>query len=260
MIKDELGDRIKSNYENRAKTYLLRRTPVIVRIDVRAFHTLTKKFEKPFDTIFGMAMQMTLEDICKETPGVVFGYVQSDEISILLQDYATKQTEAFFDYAVQKISSVMAGVATMYFNRNFQKLIVQQAKLGIDPLKYLDKNLNPLMGSFDARCFNITKEEVCNYFIWRQNDASKNSVQMLARSLFSHKDLQGLNLSQLQDKMMLEKDVNWNDLEIWKKRGACCVRDSETRKWFIDRAIPIFTEDRDYVDKFVYLTAYQEEN
>jgi len=154
----------------------------------------------------------------------------------------------------------MAGVATMYFNRNFQKLIVQQAKLGIDPLKYLDKNLNPLMGSFDARCFNIPKEEVCNYFIWRQNDASKNSVQMLARSLFSHKDLQGLNLSQLQDKMMLEKDVNWNDLEIWKKRGACCVRDSETRKWFIDRAIPIFTEDRDYVDKFVYLTAYQEEN
>ena len=118
MIKDELGDRIKSNYENRAKNYLLRRTPVIVRIDGRAFHTLTKKFEKPFDTVFGMAMQMTLEDICRETPGAVFGYVQSDEISILLQDYATRQTEAFFDYAVQKMSSVMAGVATMYFNRN----------------------------------------------------------------------------------------------------------------------------------------------
>lgn len=260
MVKDELGDRIKNNYENRAKTYLLRRTPVIVRIDGRAFHTLTKKFDKPFDTVFGMAMQMTMEDLCRETAGVIVGYVQSDEISIVLQDYATKQTDAFFDYAVQKISSVMAGMATMYFNRNFAKLVAQQGKLGVDTLKYFDKNLNLLMGSFDARCFNIPKEEVINYMIWRQNDASKNSVQMLARSLFSHKELQGLNLAQLQDKMVLEKDVNWNDLDIWKKRGACCVRDSETRKWKIDRAIPIFTEDRDYIDKFVYLTAYQEEN
>lgn len=257
MMKDELGNRLKSNYEDRAKTYLLRRTPVIVRIDGRAFHTFTKKFDKPFDTIFGMAMQMTLEDICKETTGVVFGYVQSDEISLLLQDYATLQTDAYFDYGVQKISSVLAGVATMYFNKNFQKLVYSQSKAGVDVLRYMGKNLDILMGSFDARCFNIPKEEVINYFIWRQNDASKNSVQMLARSLFSHKELQGLNLAQLQDKMMLEKNVNWNNLEIWKKRGACCVRDSETRKWTIDRAIPIFTEDKDYVDKFVYLTTYQ---
>ena len=260
MIKDELGDRIKSNYENRAKTYLLRRTPVIVRIDGRAFHTLTKNFVKPFDTIFGVTMMETAKSLCSEISGCQLAYVQSDEISLLLQDYATLNTDGWFDYSVQKLCSVAAGLATMYFNRHFQKTVGMQTKLGEDPLKYFDKDLKLLMGSFDARCFNIPKEEVCNYFIWRQNDASKNSVQMLARSLFPHKDLQGLNLSQLQDKMMLEKAVNWNDLEIWKKRGACCVRDSETRKWFIDRAIPIFTEDRDYVDKFVYLTAYQEEN
>lgn len=252
MIKDELGDRIKSNYENRAKTYLTRRVPVIIRIDGRAFHTLTKKFVKPFDTVFGVTMMETAKSLCGEISGCQLGYVQSDEISLLLQDYATLNTDGWFDYAVQKISSVAAGLATMYFNRHFQKIIHTQGKLNEDVLKYFDKNLNLLMGSFDARCFNIPKEEVANYFIWRQNDASKNSVQMLARSLFPHKELQGLNLTQLQDKMMLEKGVNWNDLEIWKKRGSCVVRD-ENRKWVIDKAIPIFTQDRNYIDCRVYI-------
>lgn len=252
MIKDELGDRIKSNYENRAKTYLTRRLPVIVRIDGRAFHTLTKKFVKPFDTIFGVTMMETAKSLCTEISGCQLAYVQSDEISILLQDYATINTDAWFDYSVQKISSVAAGLATMYFNKHFQTVVARQAKLGEDTLKYFDKNLNLLMGSFDARCFNIPKEEVCNYFIWRENDASKNSVQMLARSYFSHKELQGLNISQLQDKLMLEKQINWNDLEIWKKRGSCVIRD-ENRKWIIDKAIPIFTQDRNYIEKFVYI-------
>ena len=252
MIKDELGDRIKVNYENRAKTYLTRRLPVIVRIDGRAFHTLTKKFEKPFDTIFGVAMMQTAESLCKEISGAQLAYTQSDEISILLQDYATLQTDAWFDYQVQKLASVSAGLATMYFNKHFPKLVVTQAKLGMYSLKYLDKDLTPLTGSFDARCFSIPKEEVCNYFIWRQNDASKNSIQMLARAHFSHKELQGISQVGLQDKLILEKGINWNDLEIWKKRGSCIVRD-ENRKWVIDKAIPIFSQDRDYINRFVYL-------
>lgn len=252
MIKDELGDRIKANYENRAKTYLLRRTPCIVRIDGRAFHTLTKKFVKPFDIVFGMAMQQTMKSLCENISGCVLGYTQSDEITLVLVDYQTLQTDAFFDYAVQKISSVCAGMATMYFNKHFQKLVWKQFELGQDISIYEDKNGEILMGSFDARCFNVPKEEVVNTLIWRQNDASKNSIQMLARSLFTHKSLQGLSNSKLQDKMMLEKNVNWNDLEVWKKRGSCCIR-GEDRKWFIDRAIPIFTENKAYIEDLVYL-------
>lgn len=252
MIKDELGDRIKGNYENRAKTYLTRRVPAIIRIDGRAFHTLTKRFNKPFDTIFGCAMMETAESLCREISGCQLAYVQSDEISILLQDYATVRTDAWFDYAVQKISSVAAGLATMYFNRHFQNLVSLEDRCDYDTSQYRDKDGNILLGSFDARCFNIPKEEVVNYFIWRQNDASKNSIQMLARAYFNHRELQGINQAGLHDKLMLEKGINWNDLEIWKKRGSCIVR-GDNRKWELDKAIPIFTQDKNYIEKFVYL-------
>lgn len=249
MYCESLDDRMKEYYENRAKTYLLRRTPVIVRIDGRAFHTLTKRFQKPFDTNFAAAMWYTMESLCKEISGCVFGYTQSDEITLILCDYQTKQTDAFFDYAVQKVSSVCAGLATMYFNKYFNSIIQSQINLRSDVSSYLDKNGEILTGSFDARCFNIPKEEVVNNIIWRQNDASKNSVQMLARSLFSHKELQKLNTNQLQDKMMIEKGINWNDLEIWKKRGACCYR--KDGKWYLDKAMPIISQDKNFVEKLI---------
>lgn len=252
MIKDELGNRMKDFYENRFKYYLPRRNPVIIRIDGKAFHTLTKKFIKPFDTIFGLSMMETAESLCREISGAQLAYVQSDEISILLQDYATLQTDGWFDYQVQKLASVAAGLATMYFNQHFQYFVALEEKCGYDISRYQDKNGRVLWGSFDARCFTIPKEEVNNYYIWRQTDASKNSIQMMARSYFNHKDLQGLSCSQLQDKLMLEKQINWNDIEIWKKRGSCIVRD-ENRKWILDKAIPIFTEDRNYIDSRVYI-------
>lgn len=254
MTKDELGDRIKSNYENRAKTYLTRRTPVIVRIDGKAFHTLTRKFNKPFDIVFGETMHNTALSLCKEISGCVGAYVQSDEISLLLIDYKTLQTDAWFDYAVQKVSSVCASLATMYFNKHFPKLVTSWGKDGEKVNQYFDQNLNILTGCFDARCFNIPKEEVSNYFIWRQNDASKNSVQMLARSLFKHKDLQGLNLAQLQDKMVLEKDTNWNDLVVWQKRGVFIKRNEElNNSWVIDYDMPILSANKNYINELVYV-------
>ena len=249
MYCESLDDRMKEYYENRAKTYLLRRTPVIIRIDGRAFHTLTKHFQKPFETNFATAMWYTMESLCKEISGCVFGYTQSDEITLVLCDYQTLQKDAFFDYAVQKVASVCAGLATMYFNKYFNSIIQLQMNLQSDVSPYLNKNGEILMGSFDARCFNIPKEEVINNIIWRQNDASKNSIQMLARSLFSHSELQGLNSNQLQDKMMLEKNVNWNDLEIWKKRGTCCYR--KDGKWYLDKAMPIISQDKYFIEKLI---------
>ena len=252
MVKDELGTRMKEFYEKRAESMLTRRTPVIIRIDGRAFHTLTKKFKKPFDTLFSVAMQLTAESLCTEISGAQGAYVQSDEISILVQDYATLHTDAWFDYRVQKMASVAAGLATMYFNKHFSELIRVQGALGEDTSVYKNKDGYNLMGSFDARCFNLPKEEVVNYFIWRQQDCTRNSILSVAQSQFTHKELQGKKCNILQDMLFTEKGINWNDLEIWKKRGTFIKRD-EDRKWSIDRAMPILTEDKQYINNLVYI-------
>lgn len=252
MVKDELGTRMKEFYEQRAESMLSRRTPVIIRIDGRAFHTLTKKFKRPFDTIFSVAMQLTAESLCTEISGAQGAYVQSDEISILVQDYATLHTDAWFDYRVQKMASVAAGLATMYFNKHFSELVRMQGKLNEDSSIYKDKYSNVLTGSFDARCFNVPKEEVVNYFIWRQQDCTRNSILSVAQSQFSHKEMQGKKCNMLQDMLFTEKGINWNDLEIWKKRGTFIKRGAD-RKWFIDRAMPVITEDKSYINKLVYI-------
>lgn len=259
MYCESLDDRMKEYYENRAKTYLLRRTPVIIRVDGRAFHTLTKHFQKPFDINFAATMWYTMETLCKEISGCVFGYTQSDEITLILCDYQTKQTDAFFDYGVQKICSVAASIATLSFNKYLREAVDKYLKSNVYVNHYweevVEQYANALRiavekgATFDARCFNIPKEEVVNNIIWRQNDASKNSVQMLARSLFPHKELQKLNTNQLQDKMMIEKGINWNDLEIWKKRGACCYR--KDGKWYLDKAMPIISQDKYFIEKLI---------
>lgn len=245
-MRDSLGDRMKI-YEKVSRAYLTRRTPVIIRLDIAHAHTFTKKFERPFDRIFMHIMQETMEKLCKTVQNCVLGYTQSDEITLVLCDYKNKDTAAWFDNQVQKICSTSAALATLYFNQLFDRYI---DNLG-DALTWEDYEIynNAIVfgATFDSRCFNLPKEEVCNCLIWRQQDATRNSIQMLAHSLFSHKELQGLSCKELQDKMMLEKGVNWNDLEIPKKRGTCCVKIDG--KWVVDYEIPIFTQDRDYIEK-----------
>lgn len=115
---------------------------------------------------------------------------------------------------------------------------------------------------FDARCFNIPKEEVCNLIYWRQLDATRNSIQMVGQANFSHKELQGKSCNQIQDMLMLQKGINWNDFPAYKKRGSCCIKVVQTdtapnnpnieiqrSKWVIDLNIPKFVnEDRNYID------------
>lgn len=224
-MKDSLGDRIKSQYENRTRISLPRRTYTIIRIDGKAFHSYTKHLEKPFDYHFIEAMNRTAIYLCKNIQGAKYAYTQSDEISILLTDFENPQTEAWFDGNIQKMCSVAAAMATMRFNAIAKDL-------------YMDQN-----AVFDARAFTIPDPvEVENYFIWRQNDAVRNSIQMVARYHFSHKECNKKNTSQLQD-MIHSAGDNWNDYPARVKRGGVTIKD-EHYGW-VDTEAPWFTKERD---------------
>lgn len=261
MVADALGDRMKEYYENRSKSYLTRRTPVIIRIDGCHFHSFCRGLRKPYDPTFIKAMQLTTKDLCENIQGCKIGYVESDEISLLLTDYDTFQTDAWFDYSVQKICSVAASMTAMYFNRNWSKLVEEFYEKNVEDNWHEDederyynnvlKKKVELGGYFDARAFNLPESEIVNYFIWRQNDATRNSIQGLAQANFSQKQLQGLNNSQLQDKLHEEKNINWNDCSVVEKRGTCVKRNVIEGKsnWIIDTNIPIFTQNRNYIEE-----------
>ena len=224
MKNDNLGNRMK-NYESVFKTKLIRRTPAIIRLDGKAFHSWTKGLERPFDEGLHNVMTLTAQALVSEIQNAVLAYTQSDEISILLNDWKQLNTEQWFNANIQKIVSVSASIATGNFNTIYNNCVGSRR-----------------LAFFDSRVFNLPKEEIVNYFIWRQQDATRNSIQMLAQSYFSHKQLQHKNTSQLQDMLMLEKGINWNNLDVWKKRGSC-VKNKE-----IDNDIPIFTQDRNYIE------------
>lgn len=267
MSKDNLGDRMKLYYENRSKTYLTRRTPVIIRLDGCHFHTFTRGFAKPFDKRLVEAMQETMLELCKTIQGCVLGYTQSDEITLVLVDYKALDTDAWFDYSVQKLCSVSAAMATLYFNRIFKRKVQEFAnehyKAMTDEKTYgeeLTKSIQKLMSSynraietgalFDARCFNIPLEEVTNCVLWRQQDASRNSISSLAQAHFSPKQLHGKNSSQMQDMLMENFGINWNNLPTCEKRGSCAIKGETV--WELDTEIPIFTGDgRNYIEKLI---------
>ena len=242
--KDGLGDRMKSNYENRSKTELFRRTPVIIRLAGKAFHTFTRGLQKPYDTILMKTMQETMLYLCENIQGCKIGYTQSDEITLLLTDYDTLTTDAWFDYEVQKLCSVSASMATLAFNKLFEENVVSIE----DTIRYNDKFMKAM---FDARCFNIPKEEVCNCFIWRQQDATRNAIQLLGQNYFSSKELHKKSCNDIQDMLMVNKSINFNDERTDFKRGSCGYKDGI--KWTIDREIPIFTQDRNFIERFVYI-------
>lgn len=249
-MKDSLGNRMKENYENRAKTQLLRRTPVIIRLDGKAFHTFTRGFEKPFDNILTEAMQQTMLTLCKEIQGCVLGYTQSDEISLVLTDYKNLETAAWFDYDIQKVCSVSASMVTLAFDRCFLDVILSK-NISLKDI-HVDAVVKGAL--FDSRCFNIPKEEVTNCILWRQQDAIRNSINAVGQANFSHKELQGLSTDQILKKLLEEKQIDWNKLPVHLQRGSCCIKREVNGigSWFIDTEIPIFKgEDRDYIEKLI---------
>lgn len=291
-IQDELGKRMKENYESVPKSRLTRRTPVIIRIDGKAFHTLTKGFNKPFDEVLMHTMQCTMRSLCENIQGCVLGYTQSDEISLLLTDYKRHTSEAWFDYEVMKMCSISASMSSVYFNEWFQYFannylvnlessiikelfnlpdgecvlsnlsIGQLCKMPDEPLGSLsrayDKGKHAM---FDSRCFNIPKEEVTNYFYWRQLDATRNSIEMVGQANFSHKELHKKTCNDIQEMLHEQKGINWNDFPIYQKRGSCCIKTQKEvlnkegkavirNTWEIDEDIPVFSgEGREYIEQ-----------
>ena len=269
-LRDDIGTRMKDFYEQIPKTKLMRRCPVAIRIDGKAFHTYTRNFKRPFDSVFMRAMQETMKYLCENIQGCVLGYTQSDEITLILVDYEKINSSAWFDYEVQKLCSVSASMATMRFNQVFARLVQEVKEEGTeDPqyIKVLDKACET-GAMFDSRCFNIPKEEVTNLIYWRQLDASRNSIQMVGHANFSQKQMHGKSTGDIQDMLMLEKNINWNDFPVACKRGSCCIRGQadedpsrtdgsrteNSRGWVIDNDIPIFKgEAREYVDRLIYI-------
>lgn len=267
---NSLGDRMK-RYEYVSRNYLTRRVPVIIRIDGKAFHTFTKGMRKPFDRVLMSAMQETMRFLCENIQGCVFGYTQSDEITLVLTDYATITTDAWFGYNIQKMCSVSASMATLAFSntytaelwKNFPEAM-RNSNNGIN--KYIE-TLVAKMGTamFDARVFSIPKDEVCNCLIWRQQDATRNSIEAVGQANFSQRELHGKNCNKIQDMLWEERNINWNDFPTDCKRGSCCIKTRVTEavsvlngdatvevsrsRWVVDREPPIFTQDREYVER-----------
>lgn len=280
MDTSDLAERMKG-YEKRNRYYLQRRMPVILRLDMRAGHSFTKGFERPFDEVFIKSMQETAKYLCENIQNCKLSYQQSDEITLLLVDYDKLNTDCFFDYRVDKLCSIAASMATMAFNRFFKKNVENYYKSFTAYIPSpLDLNVDSAYETaiekgamFDARCFNIPKEEVTNNFYWRQLDASRNSIQMVGQANFSHKELQNKSCNDIQDMLMTQKGINWNDLPTYQKRGSCCVRNKiviesdgvmataqlrDTSKseneWIVDTDIPIFKgEGREYIDRLVFV-------
>lgn len=234
-------------YEAAFQPSLPRRLPVIIRVDGRAFHSFTRGIvAKPFDDTFRHTMARTAQFLCEQIAGAKFAYTQSDEISVLTANDDRLETQPWFNNDLCKIVSLSASLTTIKF-RELVETDFQEADTAIDRLP-----------TFDARAFVVPTEEVGNYYVWRQRDWERNSVQMAARAHFSQKQLQGLNNSQLQEKLWKEKKVNWNDFPVMHKRGVCVLpgqrilpppHEDMARGWGIDYEPPIFTKDRTYINK-----------
>ena len=273
-VHDDLGVRMKTFYEQIPKTKLMRRTPVAIRIDGKAFHTFTRGFNKPFDEVLMQSMQQTMKYLCENIQGCVLGYTQSDEITLILVDYKKLNSSAWFDYEVQKMCSIAASMATMAFNKSFKRnynlwknktfptsyLDYLNAPITHDDITLLDTYSKAMNNGamFDARVFNIPKEEVTNLLYWRQMDAIRNSIQMVGQANFSHKQLHGSSCNEIQDMLMVQNGINWNDFPVNQKRGSCCIKEVyehegvQRTHWVIDNNIPIFREDgREYIDKLI---------
>jgi tRNA(His) guanylyltransferase len=203
-MDDSLGDRMKG-YENINRHQLMLRLPVVIRVDGRAFHTYTRKFTKPFDAILMGAMSFSACKLAEELENFQIGYVQSDEASFIMNNIADFSTQAWFNNNLQKIVSVSASTFTVYFN-NYIKYNNTRPHHDLDAM-------------FDARAFNIPSEEVANYLLWRSRDWSRNSLNMFARSIFSHKELESKTTTDVHD-MLHKKDINWLTAANNKERNG----------------------------------------
>ena len=231
-MQDSLGNRMKKNYEDPFRIYLPRRLPLVVRLDGRAFHTFTRGLNKPWDKSFMDAMDYTALGLAQEVQTTVLILTQSDELSLLLHNYKQLNSEAWFDNNLQKITSISASIASTLFSEYWSDV------LGCKTRVY-----------FDSRAFVLPEAEVNNYFLFRQQDATRNAIQMLGQAHFSHNQLQNKSCAQIQEMLWQEHGINFNDLEPYYKRGRCVIKGENG--WFVDRNIPIFSQDKNYIEQWL---------
>lgn len=248
-------------YEKHGMGILDSKVPVIIRVDGKSFSKLTRGLDKPWDSTFIECMQETARYLAENIQGCKLAYVQSDEISLLLTDFETEDTQGWFGYKVQKMASVSAALASTAFTTSFFNYFEEYQK------EVLSKKLLPV---FDSRCFSVKDHDVSNYFTWRQKDAIRNSVQMLARAYFSHKQCNNKSCEELKE-MLRGINVHWELEDSYCRRGGCVVKVKEdaqvsytdkrtgeentievTRNvWKVDTDIPLFWEDRNYTEQYI---------
>ena len=274
-VHADLRISLQTFYEEIPKKKLMRRCSVAIRIDGKAFHTFTRGFQKPFDDLMVKSMQATMKYMCENIQGCVLGYTQSDEITLILVDYKKLNSSAWFDYEVQKLCSVAASMATMAFNKFFYNMVMEETAGGefTEGIAGIHLNAVEKGAMFDARAFNIPKEEVTNLIYWRQVDAKRNSIQSVGQAYFSHKELDKKSSDMIQCMLFEERCVNWNDYPTHLKRGSCCIKNkiviesdgvvttaqlrdttANENDWIIDNGISSFKgEGRKYIDDLIFV-------
>ena len=230
-------------YESPYNLVLPKRIPMVIRVDGRVFRQFLETAKKPIDERVKISMDNVAVKLVENVEGAVLAYVQSDEVSVLVINYKTLDYEPWFNNELQKLVSISASIATLAFNDKWKEVNLITKKSAM----------------FDSRVFLLPKEEVCNYFIFRQKDWSRNSVQMVARSEFDHSKLFGKSGSEMQEMLFKEKGINWNDLPTWQKRGRVVYKEQYDKEGVtrtrikVDDEIPIFTQDRQFIEKYVFM-------
>ena len=200
---DAFGDRCKQLELTEAGRKAMPDLPLLVRLDGRAFHTFCRNFKRPYEPKMCVAMLETTRALVSSFKPAI-GYTQSDEITLL---FPTPQ--ALFDGRFQKLTSVLAGFASAYFLNECRKL---------------DLGRPDAIPHFDARAWQVpSKKEAIEVFVWREDDAVKNSISMAAQAYYSHKQLMNKNSAQKHD-MLHERGVNWNDYPVHFRRGVYLKR------------------------------------
>lgn len=195
-------------YEHAFRYYLPRRSYTLMRLDIRAGHSYLKDAERPFDFPFMASMDLVAIKLCEEIMGAQFAYVQSDEISLLLIDFATHQSEPFFGGNMNKLLSIPPSIASGYMSR-------------------LRPEPEPIP-QFDCRVWAMSDPvEVANYFVWRQRDAVRNSIQMVGQHYFTQAQLFGQSTDQIQETLFTQHGVNWSHFPTGAKRGRLILKGTE---------------------------------
>jgi tRNA(His) 5'-end guanylyltransferase len=224
----------------------------IIRIDGIAFHTYTKGLAKPFDKELIEDMNNTSIYLCENIMGAKMGFVQSDEISIILTDFDALETQPWFDGTIQKIVSVVASMATARFNQLRMNRILNKQH---DTIAASAAIIKMKLAEFDARVFQVpTRGEVINYLIWRQQDAIRNSISSVAQNLYSHKELNKVNTNKMQE-LIFQKGINWNNYSPREKHGGVIRKihniDSLRSNWVEDIYSPEFLNNFEYYNNII---------